>query len=419
MKLRIVTAWLCLLAVLSACEDEEYDSGSVPNSIETRLPKPSEVARGNRTVLVYMVADNSLSSFALDDLAEMKEGLKSVDVTENNLLVYIDNRKTAGNDRNTDSVPRLIRLGKDKRGRVIEETLVRYKEQNSVDMAVMRNVLQTTFKYYPAKSYGIVFWSHGEGWAPAPSTSSTRWFGQDDNNYMNISDLHEVLKVVPHFDYIFFDACFMQSVEVAYELRDCGDYLIGSPTEIPGPGAPYQKVVPAMFADGDVSVKIADAYYSYYNDMYNGGKKISNKNWTGGVSIGVTKNSALMKLAKATAKIIPAYIIDRKSVNDWEILHYDKRNNNTPYYYDLDGLIRSLATEEEYKKWKSVFDETVVAWKYTEENYSGFAGGMFSMKGSAGLSSYIPHGKYDSAVNKYYRESCGWYKVAGWHQTGW
>lgn len=411
MKLRIIAVCLCLLALISACEEEKDGSPKIPNSIETRLPKPSNVTNGNRTVLVYMVADNSLSGFASADLAEMKEGIKSVDVTRNNLLVYID-------DRTEGAFPRLIRLGKDKKDRVVEETLVKYKEQNSVDVSVMRNILQTTFKYYPAENYGIVFWSHGEGWVPSPSTASTRWFGQDGNDYMNISDLHEALAVAPHFDYIFFDACFMESVEVAYELRACGDYMISSPTEIPGPGAPYQEVVPAMFADGNVSVKIADAYYNYYKSIYKNGVGISNDNWTGGVSVGVTKNSALGKLAEATSKIIPEYITGRESIDVWNILCYDQRNN-TGYYYDLDGLIRSLATDEEYRNWKLVFDEAVVAWKYTETNYSGLAGQMFSLKGSAGLSTYILHGKYDTAVNKYYRESCSWYNAAGWDKTGW
>ena len=49
---------------------------------------------------------------------------------------------------------------------------------------------------------------------------------------------------MPHFDFIMFDACFMMSVEVAYEVRNYTDYYIGSPTENPGPGAPYDKVVP-------------------------------------------------------------------------------------------------------------------------------------------------------------------------------
>lgn len=61
---------------------------------------------------------------------------------------------------------------------------------------------------------------------------------------MNIDDLHEALQVLPKLDFLLFDACFMESVEVAYALRDCGDYMISSPTEIPGVGAPYEDVVP-------------------------------------------------------------------------------------------------------------------------------------------------------------------------------
>ena len=82
---------------------------------------------------------------------------------------------------------------------------------------------------YKAESYGLIYWSHGEGWIPTP-LPSTRWIGNDKTgggHYMNIEDLKLVLQNAPHFDFIMFDACFMQSVEVAYELRDCCDYYIG------------------------------------------------------------------------------------------------------------------------------------------------------------------------------------------------
>ena len=50
---------------------------------------------------------------------------------------------------------------------------------------------------------------------------------------MNIEDLVTILSAdaVPHFDFVLFDACFMQSIEVAYALRNFTDYYIGSPTE--------------------------------------------------------------------------------------------------------------------------------------------------------------------------------------------
>lgn len=83
----------------------------------------------------------------------------------------------------------------------------------------------------------MVYWSHGEGWIPYPVTS-TRWVGQDTGDgdkRMNISALASVLDEIPHLDFLLFDACFMQSVEVAYELRSYTDYFLASPTEIPAP----------------------------------------------------------------------------------------------------------------------------------------------------------------------------------------
>ncbi len=68
-----------------------------------------EAEKRSRTVLVYMVAQNNLSSFAEADFNEMLEGMKSVDDQNNNLIIYWDDK---------DSKPRLIRLYKDKNGTV-------------------------------------------------------------------------------------------------------------------------------------------------------------------------------------------------------------------------------------------------------------------------------------------------------------
>ena len=49
-------------------------------------PVPPEA--GSKTVLVYIVADNSLASFAKEDVEEMIEGMKLVGSSSCNLLVY-------------------------------------------------------------------------------------------------------------------------------------------------------------------------------------------------------------------------------------------------------------------------------------------------------------------------------------------
>ena len=160
---------------------------------------------------------------------------------------------------------------------------------------------------YLADSYGLVYWSHGDGWLPYPLRAGTRWVGQDKgngDNRMNISEFVEILKSAPHFDFMLFDACYMQSVEVIYQLRDRTDYFIGSPTEIPGPGAPYEAVVPALFSQDKPEINIAESYYTVYAEKYNNGIGISNENWTGGVSVSVVKSSELPALATATKGVL-------------------------------------------------------------------------------------------------------------------
>ena len=43
-----------------------------------------------------------------------------------------------------------------------------------VDVSKMKEVINTAFSEYPAQSYGLVLWSHGEGWL-AKSQNKTRW----------------------------------------------------------------------------------------------------------------------------------------------------------------------------------------------------------------------------------------------------
>lgn len=397
-KIKILSLFVALLAILSACNDDDDEK------------------RGEqlRTVLVYIAGDNSLRSFATEDLAEMTEGMQYVDDKSYNLLVYIDN----------GSSPKLVRLKKDKKKNVVQDVIATYEGRNSVDVSNMKEVINTAFSEYPAQSYGMVLWSHGEGWLEYKKPE-TRWWGQDTGGgdyRMNISDLHDVLLSAPHLDFILFDACFMQSVEVLYELKEHANYIIGSPTEIPAPGAPYQKVVPAMFTSTATAIEIGKAYFEFYADenLYTGvlahGWDLGDP-WTAGVSVSVVNTSMLEQLANSTYEIIPKYIKDRQSITVSDILCYDCRY--TKYYYDFDGLMRSLgSTSNEYTAWKSAYDAAVPYWKTTPKNYSSY-GGSFSMDGATGLSTYIFREANEKAVNPFYRQLLQWYSAAGWDKTGW
>ena len=395
-KIKILSLFVCLLVLFTACHDEE--------------DKPNY---GSRTVLVYIAGDNSLSGFANEDLNEMIEGMQEVDDSRNNLLVYMDK----------GSSPKLIRLKKNN-GAVVQEVIAAYSTQNSVDVDIMKNIFTTAFSQYPADSYGVVFWSHGDGWLPYKNPS-TRWWGQDTSSgdrRMNIPELNEALSIAPHFDFIVFDACYMQSVEVIYQLRDRTDYFIGSPTEIPGPGAPYEAVVPALFSQDKPEINIAESYYTVYAEKYNNGIGISNENWTGGVSVSVVKSSELPALATATKGVLQtaASMQQRANIDITGILCYDPLRSKN--YHDLMGLMKKIQENQQaFDNYAHAYQNAVV-WKNTTDNnyctYPSGYGEMVSMNGFEGLSTYILRGN-DVKQDAYYRQSVEWYSAAGWADVYW
>ncbi len=377
---------------------------------------PTNPSEGkSRTVLVYMVADNSLYSFVSDDINEMITGMKQVDESLYNLLVYVDDKST----------PVLYRLTKDKKGVVTKQVIQSYSEQDSTDPTVMKEVVDQAFGKYPADSYGLVYWSHGEGWLPYYQFS-TRYIGVDEGSgtttVMNLQQLASVLQDAPHLDFLLFDACFMLSVEVAYELRDYTDYVISSPTEIPGPGASYDYLVPAMLSTEQVGDKgaehIAKAYYDPYETLYNPSAANSNDHWTAGVSVGAVKTSELENLASATKSILPLSVDNAALAAS--VFNYDKRSPSSLAfvgYYDMVDLTKQLTGGgSAFTTWESAFNKTIAYWKTTPINFSASAGN-FSMEGTSGLSHYIPLTSNSAAATAY--RSCAWYTAAGWDKIGW
>lgn len=418
----LILFWICSI-VLAACSKDD----PIPN------PKPVPPAYGSRTVLVYLAADNSLSRFALTDLEEMKTGVAKLNYTDIHLLVYID----------TGRSPRLVELVK-KDGEVVEKVVKNYENRNSVGVDETMEVFKDVFtnKDYQTESYGFVYWSHGDGWVPNPipikgkagkdtanpeikmSTTplpTLGWVGQDTGNGKNYMNIHDLVKIMeqeaPHFEFLIFDACFMQSIEVAYALRKYTDYYLGSPTEIPGPGARYDILVPAMFAEGDVALKAAEAYYTPYLDNYKAGEGNDNSNWTGGASLGMLKSSELERLADITKQVLSG-IADSEEIRS-EVYNYDKRRTSSSSavgYYDMVEMMRLLTDNTRFTAWKQAFDAALPYWKTTPMNYSAFAG-MFSMQGTHGVSHYIPY-PGNSSVNHYYY-NMEWYTAAGLSELGW
>ena len=400
---RLIGAWLACCFVLAACSDSKDEPTTQAES---------------RTVLVYIAGDNSLSHFASDDVQEMVAGLDELKSIQGHLLVYMD----------TGSTPTLLELECKKQG-VVQTTVKEYKaNRNSVGLTEMKEVLADAFSSrFKADRYGLVFWSHGDGWYPYPYPSAnSRWIGQDksngEDNRMNLADFAQALQSGPHLDFLLLDVCYAASLEVAYEIKDQVDYVLGSPTETPGPGAPYDALVKQMFhsqtSGSDYVLPMAQAYFNYYNTLYDESVTCTNSHWTGGVSITLMQCSALPALATATRQALAAQQTDLSSLSQ-SVLDYDKRRSYPSSYigyFDLVQLMQRLSSESAFPAWKQAFDAAVPYFQTTPKNYSSVVG-RFDMTGSYGLSHYLPQSESDKALGAY--RTTSWYQEAGLSKLGW
>ena len=442
--------WLfaCML-ILSACsKSDELNPDPSPDPNE--IPQPPQAgSTANRTVLIYMAADSNLgqNGFASNDLQEISEAIRTMDknlYTRNNLLIYYDQYSEtqtpilfryvkAGELRTSDTDPSKQEMVVTAKQEIIKNFGV---EMVSTNPSVIQEVMDLAFGTYPANSYAFVYWSHGDGWLPGMtgmsqsiaalrSRSAIRWIGVDQNNNSSntsnasktgIPELAEVLKKAPKkLDFIMFDACFMMSIEAAYELRNCANYMIASPTETPGPGGPYTQLVPSMFSS-DAAKQIADTYFKFYDNKYNPDVTNSNSNWTGGVSMTVLDLSKLEVLAMATKNALSDTKIDNSDLRQ-NIFDYDKRNSTSHVgYYDMQGLMEKILYPEGYLDWLSAYQSALTYWKTTPKNYSQVVR-LFSMTDTHGVAHYIPT-SIGSTKDEDYRFT-SWYKAAGLSKIGW
>ena len=237
-----------------------------------------------RTVIVYMSGENNLDQLGVldQDLLEMRRASKQIPASDR-LVVYVDRLSRS----ETPFIAEIKNAACD--------TIMHYANDfYSSDPEHFYNVIKTIEEKYPSQEYALVLWGHATSWlvdkdtvasATARARLQRRAYGQDcgDNTiygpekwlntgrkWMNIPSLANMLRATGyHLHFIFADCCNFMCAENAYELRNVTDYLIGSPAEIPGDGAPYDKIMEELFSRNTTFYQsIIDKYYDYYMELY-------------------------------------------------------------------------------------------------------------------------------------------------------
>lgn len=351
---------------------------------------PPEFVEQQKTLLVYMVANNDLSSDASRNLNAMMQGYLP---TDNNLLVYL--HSTNGN-------PILLRLSKEESGAVSRDTVYHFPQRNSADPASLTSALKVCRTMYPAEEYGLVLWSHGTGWLPQQYYGKTRSFGRDGSNEM---DIIEMAKAIPFkLNYIIFDACLMGGIEVAYELKDSVDYIIASPTEILSEGFPYGKIMQHIFKSSTQLEAIAREYYNHYNE-----KNGTNRS----ASVALIKTSELGNVALKAKEIFNKYghngNLGNNLVDTTAIQKYYRGSKH--WFYDLGGLMQQLAGSDA-ASFNEALEDAVIYKAATPD----FIGVTIRPDRFSGLSTYIPSPSADAELLEYYPK-LRWNQDTGYIQT--
>lgn len=391
MKFRNVIIAVLALLFLCSCTKSE--------------PTPADPGP-RQTLIMYMLGANNLAGHLATNV---EQAMSSIDYNfPDNADLYIFFESYSGANIYKVQKPTT-------KGQAADRVLLKSFEGTDAITGSTAEGVRTVLEYIlaqettPAETYGIILSSHGTGWipssmryidelnrmpgretaspehdfTPAEGAAITRYFGQTNNTLMDISELVEGLSVID-FDYMIFDACFMTSVEALYDMRNCADYIVASPTEIMGPGFPMHKVIPLLF-DYRYSVaaraaSAAEAFYSFYANGETGYGSYKS------ASIAVVDCAKMDALADAVRNVYSKGI---REVDPTWIQPLEKIFNHV--FYDLDNYILSASKyNADYIAFRNALSDVVLYSNNTPTIYSGFSSkGVFNADFVCGLSTYI------------------------------
>ena len=361
------------LLLFTSCKDDKKDDNS---------------SICQRTLICYVCGDNNLSSDAKENITSLiLQGSKEIG-KDNMIVVVVDNQKTN---------PTLlhVRNGEYTKSEPYETDFY------MTDPEKMRQILAYIMSECKANSYALLLWGHSTGWMMERDTiayAKTRGYGSDNigetgsgiAKWINYTAMGKVFSQLPaKFDVIIGDVCLLQCVEVAYELRNYTNYIVGAPSEVPGYGLPYDSVIKYMFGSSEEDYKVlANAIYNNTKGSYQ-------------VPTSLVKTSALEDLRQATLSLVKSGKLEAEHCNFNDVIYYF-RFEGCPIMYDMQNIMLNNLDSNSYTEWKKAFDKAVVyraagsQWNTIFDYPSIFNDFTVSEENYGGLSMFVPNTVYNT-----------------------
>jgi hypothetical protein len=223
----------------------QYTNGKFGSAAVTGTPP--NATHGKWTILVFMNGANDLQQYSVLNMNQMETVASNPDVRFVVQWKQFPAQFIGGTFNGTRRY-----LAKSDFSNNINSTLLQ-DMGTSVDMGstqTLHDFITWGKANFPADHYCLIVWNHGNGWRRSLSNIDlTRAVSYDDEKGTSIQiwDLNQALGS-EHFDMISWDASLMQMAEIAYEIKDNTDYVIGSEESPPAEGLPYDLVF-APFRD--------------------------------------------------------------------------------------------------------------------------------------------------------------------------
>jgi len=199
-------------------------------------PEPLRPPLREWTVMVYMNGKSNIEPFALADLNRLETVGSSDKVA---IVAEIGRSKGLDNDTTADGDWAGVRryyVTKDTDKEHLASTLL--SDLGGPDMGDWKEAasfLKWARAEYPAQKYLFVIWEHGWRWIDPKKpgenlVNGDRSISHDfvTGNYIKTTEMGKIFRTSGRVDMYVSMACFMQMAEVAYELKDSAEVLVGS-----------------------------------------------------------------------------------------------------------------------------------------------------------------------------------------------
>lgn len=393
MKLNIKTTLysLILLSGLTLAASCESDV-PIENNIE-------------RTVIIYMVADNNLNGYGLTNIYEMQ---KAFDEQYGAKLLLLHNKRGGSST--------LYEIASHNENTISSPIIKTYAEGFDPCLpSSLSSVIADCRAHSNTKEYAIIFWSHATGWLPKgmspakiiadpnpdpnsgtqKSSGAQYAFGQTNSNstQMEISDLAAALPTDIEFEYIYFDACHTGALEVAYELRNSAKYVAGSAGEVLAAGFPYAEGL-KYFLTGDI-VNAAKIYFDAYNEKTGAYRT---------ATIGVVKSSEMTNVAAALKELVNSYPATTLKSSQQFGRDLGRSADFTDLMWDAKNLVTSSWGGTAAAKFNAALDKAVIYQAATPMLFDDDYYGSVTINTHCGVSIYIPRLNEPQTLEIYKRD---------------